>query len=87
MPHEPVTATIEDRNEIEITVFGEYSPADKGSRDAYGQPMEPDYPSSVRFLRAEDEAGNEIELDKEEMDRAQNALTNALDDYERGLGE
>ena len=72
-------------SEIEINLFGEYSPAEKGSRGYYGEAMEPDYSSTVDFWKAEDDFGNEIELTEEQIDQAQKALENVLDDFEAGM--
>lgn len=64
--------------EDQILVEGDYTPACKGSRGDYGVPMEPDYDEEVKFICAMREDGEEVELNKEEMDVAMAALWKAI---------
>ena len=48
--------------EKELTFEFEFTPSCKGSRDFYGQAVEPDTHGSVEFLAAYDEDGEEIEI-------------------------
>lgn len=49
---------------------------DRGSRDHYGVPMEPDY-QDMEDICAFDEDGGEIELDGKDLQRAEEALWEA----------
>ena len=48
--------------EQEITFEFDYSPAEQGSRDYYGQQNEPDTCENMRFYAAYDQNGEEIEI-------------------------
>lgn len=56
--------------EQEVTFEFDYSPAEQGSRDCYGQQNEPDTCESMRFYAAYDEKGEEIEVPSEDVDVA-----------------
>ena len=59
--------------ERELTFEFEYHPAEKGSRDYYGQQIEPDIHERLDFCTAYDEDGQEIEtLFPEDIDTARN---------------
>jgi len=69
----PVFATItieREGEEIEIEVFGEYRPAERGSRDRYGLPLEPDEPEELELT----EAAHGFTLTREEEAQAIEAL-------------
>ena len=63
-----------------VLVVGEYSPAERGSRDYYGQAMEPDLPDSMEILSATTEDGEEIDLGKCEERVALELLWEAIAD-------
>jgi hypothetical protein len=63
---------------FDVLVRGEYTPAERGSRDYYGAKMEPDWPAKVEFLSAENEDGEEIELNKYELRRAECLLESSI---------
>jgi hypothetical protein len=56
------TAEIHEMDQ-ELTFEFSYRPAEKGSRDQYGQKMEPDLEESLEFWGAFDEDGAEIEIE------------------------
>ena len=56
------TAEINEMDQ-ELTFEFSYRPAEKGSRDQYGQKMEPDLEESLEFWGAFDEDGAEIEIE------------------------
>jgi hypothetical protein len=61
------TSIIRDDTDIEVTVELSYTPAERGSRDRYGAPLEPDYPASFEVESAVDNNGKEYDLtDSEE---------------------
>lgn len=72
-----IQARIFDENDNEIEIVGNYTPPQRGSRDCYGVPMEPDEPDSVE-VEAAFLNGQEIELDTEDMKRAELALFEAI---------
>lgn len=60
-----------DEVEMELCFEFEYIPAEKGSRDFYGQAMEPDTHGRMEFYCATDQDGEEIEITcKQEIDAA-----------------
>ena len=67
---------------FEVLVRGYVEWACKGSRDHYGQQLEPDTDSTVTFLEALLEDGSEYTLDQEDEKRAQAALQSALENFD-----
>ena len=63
-----------------VLVVGEYTPEDRGSRDYYGQAMEPDLPDSMEIFSATTEDGEEIELCDHDERNAMNLLWEAIAD-------
>jgi len=66
-----VQSTVEiNEIERELTFEFEYTPAERGSCDYYGQQMEPDAEENMRFYAAYDENGEEVEVPSEDVDAA-----------------
>ncbi len=76
--HCPETGTW---NEIEIDVFGEFIPAERGTRGYHGEQLEPDFPAMVEVREALRD-GIPFELDSKETERAERALWDAIPDRE-----
>ena len=74
-----ITHTItRDDQEIEIEVEINYHPGMNGSRDAYGQPLEPDDEPEAEIIRVTPD----IELEENEIDAiTEKAFDQAADDY------
>ena len=73
-----------DGNVIDVftaDVEGEYSPACKGSRDHYGQQMEPDTEADIDFVIVTDANGEELNLCQDDQQRALDALWEAVSDH------
>ena len=64
-------------DDMEITVFGDYEPGERGMREG-GVPIEPDYPETIAVTGADDEDGNPVELTPTEERQAEDALWEAL---------
>lgn len=80
-----IQARIFNENDQEIEIVGNYTPAQRGSRDRYGVPMDPDEPDSVEVESAFLD-GQEIDLDAEDMKRAELALFEAIaEDWRKNL--
>lgn len=73
--------TTGDWEEIELEIFGEFIPAERGSRGHYGEPLEPDWPATVEVREALYD-GVRFELDSRETERAERALWDAIPDRE-----
>ena len=56
------TITVYNDNDEEIHVTVEFVPGEKGSRDYWGAPLEPDIPDSFEILEALDIHGDPVEL-------------------------
>lgn len=65
---------------FDVQVEGDYEPACAGSRDRYGVAEEPDTPARMYYLGATDKDGAEVELSKEDVERAMEALWNEIPD-------
>jgi len=76
------TITIErDDQEIEVGITGRYTPPCKGGRDRHGFQSEPDDPAEMEIEDAKVvETGADIELTDKEMDQAEEALWEQLED-------
>lgn len=72
--HCPETGTW---NEIEIDVFGEFIPAERGARGCHGEQLEPDFPAMVE-VRETLHDGMPFHLDSRETERAERALWEAI---------
>ena len=59
-----------DEVEMELCFEFEYTPAEKGSRDFYGQAMEPDTHGRMEFYCATDQDGEEIDVIQRHIDAA-----------------
>ncbi len=62
----------------ELLIEGKFIPECKGSRGDHGVQMEPDYPATVEFISATDEDGKEVNLCKEDQERAESLLQEAM---------
>ena len=70
------TSIIRDDTDIEVTVELSYTPAEHGSRDRYGAPLEPDYPASFEVESVVDIKGVEYNLtDTEESSAIEQAFS------------
>lgn len=64
-------STIIGDEECDIEYTFKYTPPCKGSRDYFGQRIEPDEPASFNFVSATDSDGNEVEVDKYDIEAAE----------------
>jgi hypothetical protein len=75
------TSIIRDDTDIEVTVELSYTPAERGSRDRYGAPLEPDYPASFEVESVVDNNGKEYDLTDSEERLVINEAFETRDDY------
>lgn len=63
--------TIIGDEECDVEYTFKYTPPSKGSTDYFGQKIEPDYPAEFRFVSATDSDGNEVKVDKHDIEAAE----------------
>lgn len=77
--HFTIKASVFDDSDDLIDVTGEATLPGRGKRDEYGVQMEPDDPASMELLDAVDSAGNTLNLNAAETQRAIEALWDAVE--------
>lgn len=77
--HFTIKASCFDDSDDLIDVTGEATLPSRGARDKYGVQMEEDWPARMELLDAVDSAGNTLNLNPAETQRAIEALWEAVE--------